>query len=75
MNAFSLLNVEIQNVLEKTEKFSARAPTEPQKLGIPLILEGKNVLVIAPTGSGKTEAAVLPVFQKILEAKEKGKKQ
>ncbi|MCD6457094.1 MAG: DEAD/DEAH box helicase [Methanophagales archaeon] len=71
MNAFSLLNAEIQNVLEKTEKFSARAPTEPQELGIPLILEGKDVLLIAPTGSGKTEAAVLPVFQKILEAKEK----
>jgi len=71
MNAFSLLNVEIRNVLEKTEKFSARAPTEPQELGIPLILEGEDVLLIAPTGSGKTEAAVLPVFQKILEAKEK----
>lgn len=71
MNAFSLLNAEIQNVLEKTEKFSARAPTEPQELGIPLILEGKDVLLIAPTGSGKTEAAVLPVFQKILEEKER----
>ena len=71
MNAFSLLNAEIQNVLEKAEKFSARAPTEPQELGIPLILEGEDVLLIAPTGSGKTEAAVLPVFQKILEEKER----
>ncbi|MEM4134147.1 MAG: DEAD/DEAH box helicase [Candidatus Micrarchaeia archaeon] len=46
--------------------------TEIQKQAIPLVQQGKNVLIIAPTGSGKTETAAVPIMEKIKEANLKG---
>lgn len=33
-----------------------------QKKAIPTILDGNNTLILAPTASGKTEAALIPIF-------------
>ncbi len=44
-----------------------------QELAIPKVLSGRNTLIVAPTGAGKTEAAVVPVFSKILDIKERKK--
>ncbi|KAI7747383.1 hypothetical protein M8C21_002304 [Ambrosia artemisiifolia] len=41
-------------------------PTPIQQTGIPLILEGKDVVARAKTGSGKTFAYLLPLLQKLL---------
>ena len=45
---------------------------EMQLRAIPEVLAGKNVLIVAPTGCGKTEAAMLPVLSSYLRQRSKG---
>ena len=47
--------------------------TEIQKEAIPEILKEKNCLIIAPTGSGKTECATIPIFSKLKTSKVQNK--
>jgi ATP-dependent RNA helicase RhlE len=59
-------------LLKSIAKQDYKTPTQIQEMAIPIILEGKDVLGIAPTGSGKTAAYALPVIQN-LEGKTKTK--
>jgi len=54
-------------ILSALNKLGFEEFTEPQRRAIPAISAGKHVLLVAPTGIGKTEAAILPIFHRILE--------
>jgi len=58
-NVFELLEEPLK---QQIQRYGIAEASEIQKLAIPDILKGENVLLIAPTGTGKTLAAVLPIF-------------
>jgi ATP-dependent RNA helicase RhlE len=45
-------------------------PTPIQEMAIPIVLEGKDLIACAQTGTGKTASYLLPVLHKIAEADE-----
>ncbi|MFP4006072.1 MAG: DEAD/DEAH box helicase [Candidatus Hadarchaeia archaeon] len=69
MDEFKKLKEEVKNSLKD---FGIRKPTLIQRNAIEPVLNGKNALLIAPTGTGKTEAALLPVLSQFLEQKREG---
>ena len=80
----SYRRMRIQQLLENTfaqlhrpirahlEKIGLEEPSDIQKIAIPSILRGENVLVIAPTGTGKTLASMLPIFNMFSSAVSRG---
>ncbi len=62
MDAFSRLHADVREALSE-RGFST--PTAPQRKAIPPLAAGEHALVVAPTGSGKTETAMLPVLSAI----------
>lgn len=49
-------------------------PTPVQEKSIPIVLEGKDLISTAQTGTGKTGAFVIPLMEKILQSKREGVK-
>ena len=73
-NVFQLLSPPLVAAL-KERGFDS--PTDPQEKLVPIVREGKNALLMAPTGTGKTEAALLPILDAMVregESREKGTK-
>ncbi|WP_256420798.1 DEAD/DEAH box helicase [Halobellus rarus] len=65
MDAFTALGESVRAALSDR---GFETPTEPQRRAIPPLSAGKNALVIAPTGTGKTETAMLPVLDAIVRS-------
>ncbi len=62
-----------QDILSKFISHGFTKLTEIQKKAIPIIYNKKDSLIIAPTGSGKTECATIPVFSHVKKSKKAGK--
>ena len=67
-SAFEKLDERIQKAIKK---FKLVQPTLIQQLSVDAILAGMNCLLISETGTGKTLAALLPVFHRWLKEKPK----
>lgn len=66
-STFHFLHPQLQQLLAELEFAEA---TDAQKRALPTIGSGKHTLLIAPTGYGKTEAALLPVLDNFLRARD-----
>ncbi|KAL3477895.1 DEAD-domain-containing protein [Aspergillus californicus] len=58
----------IDQLCEACETMGYKAPTPIQAQAIPLAFEGRDVIGLAETGSGKTAAFALPMLQALMES-------
>ncbi|WP_058995487.1 DEAD/DEAH box helicase [Haloarcula sp. CBA1127] len=64
-DAFTALGPAVRSALSER---GFTTPTDPQRKAIPTLADGRDALVVAPTGTGKTETAMLPVFDALAES-------
>ncbi|XP_062523129.1 probable ATP-dependent RNA helicase DDX56 isoform X2 [Corticium candelabrum] len=69
MSSFSSLGLD-ERILKSVAELGWSTLTDVQSQAIPLALDGKDVLVRAKTGSGKTAAYGIPLIQRVLSARE-----
>jgi ATP-dependent Lhr-like helicase len=61
------------NLTAKFHSLGFKQLTQIQIKAVPIIFQKKDTLVIAPTGSGKTECSVIPIFSHLKQSKKSGK--
>ncbi|MEM0118550.1 MAG: DEAD/DEAH box helicase [Conexivisphaerales archaeon] len=63
-SVFDSLSTAMRKLLQES---GIERPTPPQERAIPAIQTGRNILLVSPTGSGKTEAAMIPLLDFIVK--------
>ena len=63
----------IPSILRVLKEENYKEPTPIQSKSIPFILNGKDVLGSAQTGTGKTAAFAIPIIQNISNCKKESK--
>ncbi|MDF1876874.1 DEAD/DEAH box helicase [Sulfurimonas sp. SAG-AH-194-L11] len=63
-----------REILQILEEKNFKTPTPVQKSVIPLVLQGKDVIAQAQTGSGKSASFVLPILQLWSQTRDNAKK-
>lgn len=61
-----------EDLLESLSYMNFEEATPIQEQAIPVILEGKDLIGCAQTGTGKTAAFVLPILHKLIAGRKKG---
>jgi ATP-dependent RNA helicase DDX52/ROK1 len=61
-----------ESIIDNLKKCSYVDPTPVQKQAIPVMLEGRNLLACAPTGSGKTAAFLVPIINDLKGPRKEG---
>ncbi|GAB2630167.1 DEAD/DEAH box helicase [Belliella aquatica] len=64
---FNSFNFEA-SLQEGLDAMGFEKPTPVQEMAIPIILDGKDIIACAQTGTGKTAAFILPVLNKIAKS-------
>jgi ATP-dependent RNA helicase DDX47/RRP3 len=64
-SSFTSLNLH-PSLIDACQSLGWSSPTPIQELVIPIALQGKDVIALAETGSGKTGAFALPVLNRLL---------
>lgn len=58
-------------ILDILERINFKVPTPIQLKAIPLGIEGKDIIGVAQTGTGKTHSFAIPIIQRLLQIKGK----